>query len=481
MKPLVSLLSRFRPYWIGGLVLGLGLITSPWWWPLLNSVADSVANGADAKTAMAEEDDHAGHDHGEHAHDNSQAVELSPQARKNLGLTVGEIQPSSYTRTITIPAIVTEQPGKTHYLVSAPMTGIVTGVLIVENEVVKSGDLLFTVRLTHEDLVKAQTEFLATLGRLDVERRELNRLRQISSGVVAQKVVLERQYEVEKLEAILKAERSSLNLHGLSDEQIDAIAEQRKLVREVSVQVPFLHADSSMHTDGEHEEGLQTLVDHEVFSQTYVASRLDVRSGGAVETGEPLCQLTDYSAVMIEGRAFEKDVDVITKAARENRKVSAIPLSDESPSKSAIDSLSILYMANEVDEQSRALHVYVSLPNEIVQENSHDGHRFVNWRHKPGQRMQLQIPVETWTDVLVLPVDAVAQEGPETFVFVENGDHFDRRPVHVTHRDQRQAVIANDGSIFPGESVALNAAHQLQMAIKNQSGGAIDPHHGHNH
>jgi hypothetical protein len=35
--------------------------------------------------------------------------------------------------------------------------------------------------------------------------------------------------------------------------------------------------------------------------------------------------------------------------------------------------------------------------------------------------------------------------------------------------------------VFPGETVAQNGAHQLQMAIKNQSGGPVDPHAGHNH
>ena len=95
--------------------------------------------------------------------------------------------------------------------------------------------------------------------------------------------------------------------------------------------------------------------------------------------------------------------------------------------------------------------------------------------------MQLRVPVEQWQDVIVVPVDAVAQEGLERFVFVENGDHFDRRPVHIQYRDQYDAVIANDGSVFPGDIIALNGAHQLQMAIKNKSGGPVDPHAGHHH
>jgi multidrug efflux pump subunit AcrA (membrane-fusion protein) len=95
--------------------------------------------------------------------------------------------------------------------------------------------------------------------------------------------------------------------------------------------------------------------------------------------------------------------------------------------------------------------------------------------------LQLLVPVEEWQDQFVLPVDAVTQEGAEYFVFQQNGDHFDRVPVHVKHKDQRSVVIANDGALFPGDVVARRGAHQMQMALKNKSGGGVDPHAGHSH
>jgi hypothetical protein len=42
-------------------------------------------------------------------------------------------------------------------------------------------------------------------------------------------------------------------------------------------------------------------------------------------------------------------------------------------------------------------------------------------------------------------------------------------------------VIVSDGSLFPGDKVALVGAQQLQIALKNKSGGAPDPHAGHSH
>lgn len=94
----------------------------------------------------------------------------------------------------------------------------------------------------------------------------------------------------------------------------------------------------------------------------------------------------------------------------------------------------------------------------------------------PGwKRLQLQVPVNVWKDQIVLPVDAVVKDGADWYAFQQNGDHFDRIAVHVKHRNQSSVVIDNDGVLFPGDVVALRAAHRLQMALKNKSGGGVDP------
>lgn len=370
--------------------------------------------------------------------------------------------------------------------IAAPLTGVVTAVYAVSGESVRSGDPLFRLRLTHEDLVQAQSDFLQTLGRLDVEEREIARLERITSGAVAGKVLLERQYEKEKLQAALNAQRESLLLHGLSPAQVDQIAAERKLLRDLVVFAPLIHSDSSLHHPAEASSGRPvaqaslptTRENYEI--QNFTVQQLLVGKGEAVTAGATLCVLADYAELYIEGRAFEQDVDELVRAANENRRATAI--SEENGSAvNPVTGLEIVYVANEVETESRALHFYVALPNEMTREDVRGGKRFVNWRFKLGQRMQVRVPVERWENVIVLPVDAIAQEGAESFVFVENGDHLDRRPVQVKYRDRYEVVLANDGSLFPGERVALNSAHQLQMALKNKSGAGADPHAGHNH
>jgi len=95
--------------------------------------------------------------------------------------------------------------------------------------------------------------------------------------------------------------------------------------------------------------------------------------------------------------------------------------------------------------------------------------------------VELLVPVERWADRIVLPVGAVVQDGPESYVFEKNDGHFDRRSVRVEYRDEYSAVLANDGTLTPGKMVIVSGSYQVHLAMKNKGGGAPDPHAGHNH
>ncbi len=327
------------------------------------------------------------------------------------------------------------------------------------------------MRLTHEELVKAQSEFLRSVEQLDVELQEIRRLKEVAaSGAIAGKQLLLRKYEKQKIEASMNAQSQSLLLHGLTQDQIDTIRNTHKLVQGLTVYAPE-HQQNGYGQDGKNPKTMHP----------FTLRKMHVKPGEYVDAGSPLCSLMDYSELYVEGRAFEQDAEELVEAARTGWEVTATREGNQQKTET-IGGLKIAYVGNEVDPNSRALYFYVGLPNKIIYESkSADGHRFLTWQYKPGQRMQLHVPVEHWKDKIVLPVDAVGQEGAERYVFQQNGDHFDRTPVQVEYQDQLWAVIANDGSVFPGDIVAMSGAHQLQMALKNKAGGGVDPHAGHNH
>jgi hypothetical protein len=431
--------------------------------------------------------DHAGHDHTQHGdadhdedehspgdtarydheHDEAAAIKLSKQAQGNIGLRLARVELRPFTRTITVPGLIVERPGWSVLNVTAPMTGVVARVYPIQGEAVKPGQPLFEVRLTHEDLLQAQTDFLRTVEELDVIGREIIRLEKATvGGAVAGKTLLERQYEKQKQEANLRAQQQALLLHGLSQEDIDNIVSTRRLLQSLTVRAPIPHNGSPVQAA---EHLLQV-------------KELQVAQGKYVSAGDTLCTAVDYGELYAEGRAFEQDVRAITQVAAEGREVSVVLGSKAIGDEETLAGVKILYLDDKVDVESRAFHFYVPISNQLVREDKQpDGRRFIYWRFKPGQRTQIRIPVETWDNRIVLPLEAVAQDGAEGYVFEANGDHFDRRSVRIEYRDQDWVVIANDGSLKVGTMVAASAAHQVQLALKSKAGGGVDPHAGHNH
>jgi cobalt-zinc-cadmium efflux system membrane fusion protein len=431
------------------------------WWPVVQGWIAAATKSSQQTDEHAEgEKDADGHA----AHGATESLELSAQARKNIGLEVGKVVLGPYERTVSIPGIVVERSGHTISHVTAPLAGVVTQVYASRGEAVSPDQRLFELRLIDEDVVSAQASLLRTVEELDVIGREIARLEEVTrQGSVPRKEMLERQYEKQKQEAMLRAQKQALLLHGLSQQQVDEIVSSHTLLRTFTILAPPAARESNK---GELVLQLQ---------------QLNVATGQSVAVGETLAVLADPSQLLIEGDAFEKDARQISRAAEQGWKVSAV-LQDGSGKPEILRDLPILFVDGKVDPASRTFRFFVNLPNLVVRDvRQPEGPRYVDWRFKLGQRMQILVPVEVWKDRIVLPVDAVAQDGIENFVFQENGKKFDRRPVHVEHRDESQVVVAYDGAVFPGDTLALTSAQQLLIAIKNKAGGAPDPHAGHNH
>lgn len=402
-----------------------------------------------------------------HRHDDAAAVHLSPAAQESVRLRLVKVELQPFERTISVPGMVVERPGWSLLEVTAPMTGIVTQIYPLQGEAVEPDQPLFEVRLTHEDLLQLQTEFLRTLEELDVVQREVERLEKAAAdGIVAGKTLLDRKYEQQKQQAALKTQRQALLLHGLTSEQIDAITAQRTLLQSLTIRAPRPTSDSA----GGESHGLLQV------------QQLKAARGKYVNAGDVLCTLADHGELFIEGVAFEQDIPALNRAAASDWRVSALLGSKSAGTEETVKGLRLFYLDNNVDRESRTLRFYIALPNQLLREDkTAAGHRFVYWRFKPGQKVLVQVPVERWAGKIVLPIEAVVQEGPESYVFEANEGHFDRRSVRVEYRDQNSAVIANDGSLRVGAEVAASAAHQMQLLLKSKAGGGVDPHAGHNH
>ena len=96
---------------------------------------------------------------------------------------------------------------------------------------------------------------------------------------------------------------------------------------------------------------------------------------------------------------------------------------------------------------------------------------------KQDNAAHLECPIKLWTQQVVVPIDALVQEGPEAFVFkkfdhtheTEDGDvilEFEKIPVKVLHADRQHAVLEKQVTLDTYEQYALNHAFQLNLALK---------------
>jgi cobalt-zinc-cadmium efflux system membrane fusion protein len=380
-------------------------------------------------------------------------VRLSRQARDNLGLVSKPLQATTFWRTIELPGVIVDRPGVSDRGVVAPVSGVVTKINAFPGDTVAPDDPLFTIRLVSESLHESQMQLYKATQDIAIAEQQRTRLAEAAqSGAIPQSRMIEIENEIKRLNVSVKAYEQDLQARGLPREGIQQAA-GGKFVTEVVVRA--FHKNST---------------DKPATNFAYEIQSLKVELGTQVEAGQLLCNLADHRALFVEGRAFKDDMPLVQTAAKNGWEVEADFGSEQNQDWSDAPShLSIHHVANTIDPETRTFAFYLILANQSQSYTTPEGSTRQLWRLRPGGRLSLRVPVEKLEDVFVLPREAIVQEGPEAYVFRQNGDLFERRPVRVLLEDRLYAVLANDGSINPGFFIAQNSAASLNRVLKAQS------------
>jgi multidrug efflux pump subunit AcrA (membrane-fusion protein) len=205
----------------------------------------------------------------------------------------------------------------------------------------------------------------------------------------------------------------------------------------------------------------------------FEVQELNVELGQQVQAGQLLSTLANHQSLLIEGHAFKREASSLARAAENGWPIRCSFAEDDHTDWPPFDqTLEIRHLANSVDSETRTFDFFISLRNQS-RTYEKDNQMFVVWRFRPGQRVRLQVPVQELKDVLVLPSAAIVREGPEAYVFQQNGDLFNRLPVHVLHEDRLHTVLANDGSVKTSHYLAQSAAASLNRVLKAQAASGI--------
>ncbi|HUE74252.1 MAG TPA: HlyD family efflux transporter periplasmic adaptor subunit [Pirellulaceae bacterium] len=397
--------------------------------------------------------------------DGAMPVRLTPQARKNLGLVAKPAALTTYWRKIDVPGLITDRPGVSDRGVVAPVGGVIAKIHAQPGQTVTPSTPLFTIRLVSDELHAAQRELFKASQEIEITRQRRERLAGLAQdGAISKVRLIEIDNDLMRLEATVKAYEQDLQTRGLSAEQLNAAA-RGKFLKEIVVAAP-----AAAKTNEAAPIALTTAGDSasEPREFRFEFQELKVELGQQVETGAVLCLLADHRTLLIEGRGFKDDLPLIQQAAESGAPVEVdFEQSEENRWPDLTQELRIQHVANTIDPESRTFAFFIPLENQWEAYQRDDEDRIL-WQFRPGDRVQVRVAVEKLGDVFVLPREAIVREGPEAYVFRQNGDLFDRRPVHVLAEDRTHVVIANDGSLRPRSYIAQNAAASLNRVLKAQ-------------
>ncbi|MDG1897279.1 MAG: HlyD family efflux transporter periplasmic adaptor subunit [Fuerstiella sp.] len=464
---------------------GIRSVAKRWLVSGSQSVTDDTASDPNA-----EDDAHGG------------TFEVSIAAQKTYGLVVGKASPGSFTQHIDVPAFIRERPTVSNLQASSRMQGIVRRIFVQVGQSVRDGDPLVELELTGDELASAQSVLLDSVQQLQILDDEIARLEVAAEeGGIVLRSLIQKQYEQRRMKSLIEAKRQELLIRGLSVDDVSGIIKDKQLVRTIIIHVPTgirpTNAGAATDLQSDADRRVQ-LVSKQTTPATgewvYSIEAMNVSPGTVVNTGDAVCDLAYHETLLVEGQAYERDLPLLTRLINE-RRVVTVQLGD-SDTPELIHDLQILFMDNHVDNETQTYRFYIEVPNTVLTENVlPSGPRFRTWQFKPGQRGLVRLPQKEWSDRLVLPAEAVSEDGVDHVIFQQVAVHdhfhgdvpphseFKRIVVKVDYKDQHNVVVDAEGQLKSRHYIATNNADMLTRAMNDGEGGGGHghAHHGHEH
>ncbi|MFH1845619.1 MAG: efflux RND transporter periplasmic adaptor subunit [bacterium] len=418
-----------------------------------------------------------GHDHGAeeaeagqgHDHDTENAIlHLDGTAMANLGVQIRTAELKTHYERIKIPGSATVDPDR-QVVVSLPTTVRILKLNAPPHATVSAGDRLAELELVDPQFNQLQIHAVETRAELIEARTNLERNRTYltalqSNGsqnpseqrrVEADLTVL--QARVESLQSGLTANLAALEMAGMSHSQREALERDGSVAASVTVYAPRLPGSPDLE----------------------VAIR-PVIQGETVAAGAILFQLVALDELLVIGDAFESDLPIVSRAAREGLPVSLLfPAENRT-----VEGLRILALEGALDGVERITHFFVKLPNRPLSEKTEDGVRYVDWQNRAGARVQILVATQMVGLRFVIPAAAVVRDGEHAWIFRRIYDGFERLDITVEAWGQDLAVLPLECGLMDGDEIAVSGALQLNLLTKqqqNEGSASDDSGHGHAH
>ena len=323
-----------------------------------------------------------------------------------LGIQVAPLQNQADAVKASFPAQVVLPP-TAEQVVSSPVTGLVTQVLVQQNQAVRAGSPL--VRIVSPELGQLQLQLLQASARATLARQAARREQALfNEGIIPQRRVQEAQAALMEGEAALNQAKSILRLSGMSAATINRVAASGKLQDSITL----------------------------TAMQAGIVTEIAAQPGQRVDAATALLHVAQLNSLWL-------DIQLPVSQSANWRAGTRV----EVPGRGI--TARILSASPTVSSSSQTLVLRAAVEGKTAQ-------------LRPGEFVTVELPVAATQGSWDVPLSAVAHDGKQAYVFVRTADGFEARPVQaVASAGQRVRV---QGAVKAGERIAVSGVVALKGA-----------------
>lgn len=346
---------------------------------------------------------------------NNDIVKLTNNAVRDIGIVISQVSEGEMSGDILAPAIIKPNQDLEAF-VGSLVEGRVNVVYVNIGDYVRKGQTLMLIEGLQIGEIKAQ--FLKAKANLAYAESNYNRLKAlIEENVGSQKTFLEAKADYEKAKAELKAEDNKIHSIGLLDEDVEN------------------SNDKHSHTSG--LLAVKSPIDGTIVER-------NVAIGQLVESNSNSFRIINTNSVFADAQIYETDLNRISGKPEITLTTVAFP-GLEFKGK-------IKYISDIVDKESRTLLIKALINNS-------------DKKLKPEMFAEMKIPTSKSAMALIIPSEAIVNEGNENYVFIAiNDSTFEKRIIQIGSSSGEMTEIKS--GLIRGDKIVTKGSFMLKSELK---------------
>ncbi len=302
-------------------------------------------------------------------------------------------------------------PPQQESVVSAPVSGLVTQILVQENQPVRAGTPLLV--LSSPQLGEQQLALIQAQNRVGLARATASRERALyKDGIIAQRRVIEADAALRDADAMLQQAKMTLTLTGVSAVAQSKMASSTRISNEITV----------------------------TAKDAATVSRLSAKLGQRVAAADPLLQLAKLDTLWLDIQVPSGEASRYTRGQRIHIAGGA--------SATVLSTSPFISSGQTAHVRAKVISGQASL--------------------RLGEFVQVELPPPVTTAGWDVPIGAVVRHGQQVVVFVRDQANFNAIPIKVLSSAGQRAKIS--GALKAGDRIAVTSVIALKAAWQGIGG-----------